>query len=81
MGVNARPVSMSQYANGDLLVIFQSKYSFPYALGVARIDREGRPIWYRRDYSHHEANFAEDDVALVPSMRIDKWSPPSIPIR
>ena len=83
MGINAHPVSISQYANGDLLVIFQSKYSFPYALGVARIDREGRPIWYRRDYSHHEANFAEDDVALVPSMRIGKWAPPfySHPLR
>lgn len=75
MDVNARPVSISRYANGDLLVIFQSKYSFPYAFGVARIDREGRPIWYRRDYSHHEAHVTENDVALVPSMRIGKWSP------
>ena len=66
------PQSVSQYANGDLLVVFQTKYSFPFGLGVARIDREGRPTWYRRDYSHHEAHLAADDVALVPSLRIGK---------
>ena len=29
----SRPESISQYANGDLLVVFHSKYSFPYGLG------------------------------------------------
>ena len=67
-----RPISISQYANGDLLVVFHSKYIFPYGLGVARIDPDGWPIWYRRDYSHHEAHLAADDVALVPSLRIGK---------
>ena len=67
--------SISQYSNGDLLAIFQAKYSFPFGLGVARIDHDGWPIWYRRDYSHHEAHLAVDDVALVPSLRIGKGPP------
>lgn len=67
-----RPFSISQQANGDLLVVFDARNIFPYGLGVARIDRDGWPIWYRRDYSHHEAHLAADDVALVPSMRIGK---------
>lgn len=66
------PISISQYANGDLLAVFQAKFSFPFGLGAARIDRDGWPIWYRRDYSHHHAHLAEDDVALVPSLRIGK---------
>ena len=45
-------------------------HTFPYAGGVARIDRDGRVLWYRRDYSHHVPHLADGDVALVPSLRI-----------
>ena len=69
-GVN--PWSASRYANGDLLVVFHSTRSFPYGRGVARIDRDGWPIWYRQDYSHHELYIAEGDVAMVPSLRIGR---------
>lgn len=64
------PSGVSRYPNGDLLVVFQSEYSFPFGRGIARIGRDGRPIWYRRDYSHHESHITEGDVALVPSLRI-----------
>lgn len=73
--------SISPYANGDLLVVFHSKYSFPFGRGVARMDRAGWPIWYHRDYSHHEAHLAEDDVALVPSLRIGRGQRTSVPVR
>lgn len=64
------PMSTLMYANGDLLVVFQSPKSFPFGQGVARIDRDGWPIWYRRDYSHHQPSIIGGDVALVPSLRI-----------
>ena len=67
---HAYPVGVSRYANGDLLVIFQLIHTFPYAGGVARIDRDGRVVWYRRDYSHHYPHLIDGDVALVPGMRI-----------
>lgn len=66
------PMSASRYANGDLLIVFQSFGSFPYGRGVARIDRDGWPIWYRRDYSHHEPYIAAGDVGMVPNMRIGR---------
>ena len=68
--------STSQYANGDLSIVFHSWVSHPFGLGIARIDREGRPIWYRRDYSHHKVHLTGDAVALVPSMRIGKMPNP-----
>lgn len=68
------PTSTLKYANGDLLVVFQSSKSFPFGQGVARIDRDGRPIWYRRDYSHHQPYIIGGDVALVPSLRIGEGS-------
>ena len=67
---NAYPFGISRYSNGDMLVVFHFRYSFPYAGGVARIARDGQPVWYRQDYSHHIPSLTDDDVALVPAMRI-----------
>ena len=53
-----KPWSASRDANGDLLISFHSTRSFPYGQGVARINRNGWPIWYRRDYSHHELHIS-----------------------
>jgi len=62
--------AMSRYANGDLLVVFYQDPAFPYGAGVARIDRAGHPVWFRRDYSHHWPHLEEDGVALVPGMLV-----------
>ena len=67
---HAEPSGVSRYANGDLLVVFGFEHTFPHAGGVARIDRDGRVVWYRRDYSHHYPHLIDGDVALVPGMRI-----------
>ena len=67
---HAYPVGVSRYANGDLLVTFHFRHAFPYGGGVARIDRDGRVVWYRRDYSHHFPHLIDGDVALIPGMRI-----------
>jgi len=62
-------IGISRYANGDLLAVFHQDAAFPYGAGVARIDRAGHPVWFRRDYSHHWPHIIDDDgVALVPGM-------------
>ena len=58
------------YADGDLLAVFHTKYSFPFGQGITRIGRDGRPIWYRRDYSHHDPFVTSSDTALVCSLLI-----------
>ena len=58
--------AISRYMNGDLLVVFYLDAAFPYGAGVARIDRAGHPVWFRRDYSHHWPHLDDDGVALVP---------------
>ena len=42
----------------------------PFGGGVARVDRDGHPVWYRRDYSHHWPQLLEDGTALVPGTGI-----------
>ena len=75
---DTRVAGISRYTNGDLLVIFHHKgrgaigTAFPYGAGVARIDRDGHPVWFRRDYSHHWPYLLDDGTALVPSLRIGR---------
>jgi len=66
--------AISRYANGDLLVVFHQGTAFPFGAGVARIDRDGHPVWFRRDYSHHWPHIEEDGVALVPGMLLGSES-------
>ncbi len=62
--------AIEQYRNGDLLVTFHLTNAFPYAGGVARIDRNGHPRWFRRDYSHHWPRLTDGDVALIPALAV-----------
>ena len=68
---DAHPIGIERYANGDLLVTFQmGGTAHPFGGGVARVDRGGYPVWYRRDYSHHWPQLLDDGTALVPGTRI-----------
>ena len=66
---HVRVERISQYANGDLLAVFHLKHSHPYGGGTARIDRAGKPVWYRPNYSHHRPQLTDGEVALVPGLR------------
>ena len=66
------PFGMQLYANGDLQVIFLRTTSIPHYGGIARIDRDGRPIWFRRDHSHHWADVEADGTAMVPAAILGK---------
>ena len=63
---------ISPYPGGDLLVVFHSASSYPPGIGVARVAPDGRPRWYRKDYSHHWPHVIDEDSALVPSMRLHR---------
>ena len=67
---DARLSRIGQYSNGDLLVTFRLENAFPYVGGVARIDRDGHPRWFRYDYSHHQPYITGDDIAIVPALTV-----------
>ena len=68
---DASPVGIERYPNGDLLVTFQmGATAHPFGGGVARVDSDGRPVWYRRDYSHHWPQLLKGGTALVPGTRV-----------
>ena len=69
-----RNFHISSHLGDDLLVVFEFSSTFPYGGGVARIAPDGKPRWYRKDYSHHWPYVVDEDLLLVPSMRIFRSS-------
>ena len=67
---DARVFAFDTYRNGDLLAVFHYRATFPYAGGVARIRPDGSPVWFRRDYSHHEPHVSPDETAWVPALSV-----------
>ena len=61
---------ISPYPHGDLLVVFHFDRTHPYGGGVARVAPDGRPRWYRKDYSHHWPHVIGEDLALATGMRL-----------
>ena len=69
----ARDLTMFQispHPSGDLLVVFHFGRTHPYGGGVARMAPDGRPRWYRKDYSHHWPHVVDENLTLVPNMRL-----------
>ena len=69
------PHAVRMYSNGDLLITFTYRNGVPGRGGIARIDRDGRPVWVRSDYSHHWPTIFKTsdghESALVPGATIE----------
>src|SRR5688572_5027994 len=66
---HTRPIGVTRYRNGDVLVTFQAMGSvFPFSAGVARIGQDGSPRWMRFDFSHHWSTLTANEIALVPAL-------------
>jgi hypothetical protein len=67
---NIYPIGMHLFDNGDLVVTFQAYGTFPYAVGVIRLDKDGTLLWKRIDYSHHWPTGDADGRTYVPALRL-----------
>lgn len=63
------PVGVCLFGDGGLLVSFHGINCFPFAVGLARFDRDSRLIW-KRELAHHWFTVAEDGRIFVPSVRV-----------
>ena len=69
---NALATSIDPYPGGDLLAVFRASHAFPYGGGAARVAPDGHPRWFRKDYSHHLSHIIDDNLALVPGLRVER---------
>jgi hypothetical protein len=66
---NIQPMGLHLFPNGDLLASFQSSGAFPFAIGVAKVDKDGRILWRRESLSHHWFSIDEAGRIYIPSVR------------
>ena len=71
------PRGLARYPNGDLLAAFRHRVGkgFPFPAGLARLDADGYPVWFRAGFSHHWPLLEADGTALVPGARIEPGRP------
>lgn len=50
---NIYSVGAHPYPNGDLVVVYQGRNTYPYGIGIARFDRDSNLLWKRQNFSHH----------------------------
>nr|CRH05126.1 Exported protein of unknown function [Candidatus Magnetococcus massalia] len=66
------PMGIEMAENGDLLVAFQGRGTFPFAVGFARFDKDGNLLWKQEGYNHHWFSRDEAGQIYVPAMRIEE---------
>jgi len=64
------PVGLHLYEDGGLLVSFQGLQCWPYGIGLARFDPDGRLLWKHERFNHHWFSVAEDGRIYVGALRI-----------
>lgn len=57
------------YPNGDLLVSFQGHKTYPYGIGMAKVDKDGNILWVRGNLAHHWFSVDERGRILTPGFK------------
>jgi hypothetical protein len=63
------PFGVHLYPDGGLLVSFQGYNTFPFAIGLARFDRDSNLLWKRELLNHHWFSVAPDGRIYAPALR------------
>ena len=52
-GSNIYSVGAQPFPNGDLVVTYQGRNTYPYGVGIARFDKDSNLLWRLENNSHH----------------------------
>lgn len=66
------------FANGDLLVIYESPYRTPYGFGLAKLDRNSNVLWKLSENAHHDVAVAPDGEIYVLTQSIRETAYPGL---
>lgn len=64
------PIGLHLYEDGSLLVSFHGLHTWPYAVGLAKFDKDSRMLWKKELFNHHWFTVAEDGRIYAASMRL-----------
>lgn len=65
------PAGVHLFNNGDLLVTFHGDNTFPFGVGIARVNRDSHVVWQKELLTHHCFSVAEDGRIFVPSLEVE----------
>jgi len=68
-------IGLKALPNGDLIAVLDLQGTSPYGGGVARLDKDGHVLWYRRDYSDHWPSLTDRNEILSISHKLE--NPPT----
>ena len=69
---------LARHDSGDIFTTLHHHRApvHPYAGGIMRVDRDGHPVWWRRDYSHHAPSIGTHpefgEVLVTPGMTLHR---------
>ena len=64
---NFHPTSLHLYENGDLLASYHGHNTYPFGVGLARFDWDGKLLWKRELFNHHKFDVAADGTIFAPA--------------
>lgn len=64
------PVGLHLYPDGGLLVSFQGISTFPFAVGLARFDKDSKLLWKRELLNHHWFSVVADGRIYACAMKL-----------
>jgi hypothetical protein len=50
---NIYSVGAYPFPNGDLLVVYQGRNTYPYGVGLAKFDKDSKLLWRKENFAHH----------------------------
>lgn len=59
---NVYSVGAHPFPDGDLLVVYQGRNTWPYGIGIARFDKDSRLLWKKQNLGHHWLSVDEDGL-------------------
>ena len=63
---NIYSVGAHPYSNGDLLVVYQGRNTYPYGVGIAKFDKDSNLLWRKDNFAHHWLSVDLDGRIYVP---------------
>lgn len=64
------PVAVHLYPNGDLLATYHGHNTFPFAIGMAKFDKNSKLLWKRENFCHHNFTVSRDGTIFIPSLEV-----------
>lgn len=67
---NIYPTGIQLLESGDLILAYQGRNTFPFGIGIARLDQNGDVVWKSDRAVHHWLEMGDDDLIYAPAHRL-----------